>query len=237
MSYRVLFLVCSVCALSYGDEDDYSFIPNSECSCQHGLVWVNPDTLVNFQCAVFRQGPAELTKEGDPKPADVRTLTCNNCPEPCNAMHCVQSLCVTRVDSGSVSGTASFSLALKAELNTILAAQAEIETTAEFTAGYTSTTEVSTEYCIECGSDAIQPCTGTEYRLYSYEAERDARAPLGHTWFVRIKPWGEPWSEWRPLNTCYGVAEYATIDGFKGTTSGCEATPISCGPCKVCDSR
>ncbi len=235
MRYGCVLLMCGFGIVAFGE--NASFIPNGECTCLQQLVLVNPGTQVQFQCAAYRMGPAELMLAGENQVSEVDELSCNNCAEPCNAMHCVQSLCVTKTDSGSVSGTGGFSVALKSEINTVLAGAVEIETTAEFTVGYTSTTEISSEYCVECGADSIQPCTGTVYRLYSYRAERDARVPLGHLWYVRIKRPGEDWTEWQVDNGCAGVAGYATIDGFKGSAAGCVATPIHCGLCEVCHPR
>ncbi len=230
-----LLSACAMYALSAINADDR--VPDGECACSPHMVLVGRGTSVQYECRWFLMGGAELTLNADPAVSDRRTLDCDNCGEPCNELHCIQSLCVTRTDSGSVSGTGGFSVQLTSEINTLLAGRIEIETTAEFTAGYTSTTEVSTEYCIECGSDSIQPCTATRYALESYRADRQARAPLGHRWYVRTRPYGGDWSEWQERNQCYGAAGYAAINGSKGSTSGCVAKRLKCGPCEVCHPR
>ena len=151
-------------------------------------------------------------------------------------MHCIQTLCVTQTDSASVSGTAGSSVSLKLELNNALAGCIGIETTSEFSAGFTNTTTMSKQHCVECGSSSIAPCTATRYFLESYKTPKAGRIPLGHRWYTLVScPWDPEPRQWQPLSTCPGVVDWATIDGQKGTRSGCISEPIECPPSPCCD--
>lgn len=218
-------------------DDDSEIIPDEQCACapaDPNAVYPAPRGC-RYERACFVQvlsEQAEVTAVGQTDETMTATLVCNNCDDPYNTMQCAQTLCVTKRDAGSVSGTAGFSVNLRGHINRLLAGLIGIETTAEFRAGMTSSTEVSTQYCVECGT-AAPPCKAVAVELHAFGTPKSARVPLEHRWYVRLRC-ADATGPWTLNRICPGVAGWCTINGEKGSVSGCEAHALEC---PVCDNN
>lgn len=223
-------VVCALCGLSVTSAEGGDVV-SGPCACAAGTVLIDGECSAEFECRWYCMADqAEVTSSGERKDREKATLDCDNCDD-CETMRCVESLCVTETDSGSVSGTAAFSAALKGDINLALAGTIGIETTTEFEIGLTTTTTVSKERCIECGGPAISACAHVKYHICAFGTPHTAQVPLGHQWYVRVTCPGDTDPQWVEHNKCLTPKGSATITGEVGTHSGCEAHQIPCPSC------
>lgn len=210
-------------------------VPNSQCPCVPPVGEVPWHCTVQTRC-IFT-GPGRFIPATDEWPPPYATqhdtLTCDNCNNCATTMDCFQSLCVTTTDEAQVSYSGSFSLGAKATINALLAGGIEISTTAEFSAGNTSTTSVSVEHCVQCGASNIPACAGAYFELKALEQNRSGRLELFYRWDIRTDCWLGGSEDWHPHVDCAEPA-YASIAGSKGLDSGCVGRDIECGYCRPC---
>lgn len=231
---RRVFCVFSVvcCAAPLWAEE---VVPNSQCTCAAATPDVPWYCFVQTRC--IYEYPGDFVPLDNPWPPPeggvTDELTCNNCRACKTTLDCSESLCVTVTDEASVNYGGSFSVEAKGTINRLLATGIEITTTGEFHAGRTSTTSVSTQHCIVCGSSDIPPCAGVRVTLTALEQERRGMAPLYYRWEAKTTCVFGGGQDWHILNECPQPA-FATITGRKGFDSGCIGEDLECGVCPNC---
>lgn len=230
-----LFVPTFISGQAFATEDG-DLVPDDQCVCSRAPMLIVEGLLYETRCRMAVKGGAVSAfgnEEQERKIRDTTHVSCNNCAG-CTPLDCHQTLSLTRTDQGSVSGTASFSVELGAQINCNLAGAAHISTTSEFRNGYTSTTTVSVTVEVQAGS-VQPPCHWNEITLTQYATPVHTRQPLTHMWEVRTRMPGQEWSDWRPQNTCRQTIANAHLHGERAIHHGVENKAKDCGPCPECE--
>lgn len=174
----------------------------------------------------------------DPEPPLVvdekQSLDCDNCDTDCVPMTCVQTLCVTKTDTGTISSSSSVGGSFSAEVNPGLGGSIGIEMEQSFVQGQANSTSISHELCVQCGSTAIPPTVHVRYWLKSYMNHRTARGTFrycGEVQYTADIACGryEP-GPWLWAGVCCDNQQAVNIDGQKGSGGlGCEIETLGCG--------
>lgn len=216
--------------------DDEDIVPDGQCACMKRYVHTyDPRITFQYRCIVvpktgYQQPPQGETAE--PSVQDRDKSICDNC-RTCDPLNCIKTYSLTETDSGSVSGTIGFSIELTKQINVALAGKVGIRTTAEFSAGYTSTTTVSVTRSIECGG-VIPPCRLNIYTIEQLGIPVHARQPLTHAWQYRWKLPYQDWSGWTTYKSCNQTVGWATLSGQRACGTRCVGITQQCGPCPEC---
>ncbi len=225
-----LFGTCALAWFAQAENQSYDVI--SQCGCAQPNLDPPLGCSYNYQCRVHAGSVTDQVYGLYFEVARV-TATCSSCTSNCcelPPMYCVHTLSLAETETGTVSGAASFSTGFQGHINCLLAGGIQIQSEAQFNAGYTNSTTVSVTRSVACGSTSFPSCLRVDYHMILKQSERSARTPLYHTWYASHDCWGSPPSEWMLVTFCENNPNgWAAITGFKSASSFCNEELVGCG--------